>query len=94
MNDNSDTYLTLEATELNSLNPSEAKLQMDHALSENYKRRHMVAVIHDIGSLPATSVTLLPAYCHRKSAHFKKAVLLATVYMEDEIKFSADDVEA
>ena len=93
-NDNSDTYLTLEANELNSLNPSEAKLQMDHALGDNYKRRHMVAVIHDIGSLPATSVTLLPAYCHRESAHFKKAVLLATVYMENGITFSADDVEA
>ena len=94
MNDNSDTYLTLEATELNSLNPSAAKLQMDYALSDNYKRRHMVSVIHDLGSLPATSVTLLPAYCHRESAHFKKAVLLATVYMESGMTFNADDVEA
>ena len=72
LNDNSDTYITLEAAHLNSLDPSEAKSQMDQALSDNYKRRHIVAVIHDLGSLPATAATLLHTYCDHESAHFKK----------------------
>ena len=94
MNDHNDDYLTLEAAELNLLNTKGAKSQMDHALSDNYRRQHRVAVLHDLGSLPATAATLLHAYCDHESAHFKKVVLLATVYMETEMTFSADDVES
>ena len=91
--DDSDTYITLEAVHLNSLGPGDAKSQMDQALSDNYRRRHMVAVIHDLGSLPPTAATLLHAYCDHESAHFKKVVLLATVYLEPGITLCTKEVE-
>ena len=94
LNDNSDTYITLEAAHMTSLDPDEAKLQMDHALSDNYQRRHMVAVIHDIGFLPATAATLLHAYCDHESAHFKNVVLLATLYLEPGVTLCNEEVEA
>ena len=94
INDISDTYMTLEASHFNSLDPGEAKLQMDHGLSKNFQRRHIVAIIHDLGSLPATAASLLHAYCDHKSAHFKKAVLLATVYLEPGITLCNEEVEA
>ena len=94
INDNDDTYMTLEASHLNSLDPSEAKSQMDHGLSDNYQRRHIVAIIHDLGSLPVTAASLLHAYCDHESAHFKKAVLLATVYLEPGIALCNEEVEA
>ena len=94
LNDNSDNFLTLEATRLKSLDPEKAKSQFDKELSDNYRQRHMVAVIHDLGSLPASAATLLHAYCDHESAHFKKVVLLATVYLEPGIKPCTEEVEA
>ena len=94
LNDNDDTYMTIEAGHLNSLDPDEAKSQMDQDLSDNYQGRHMVAVIHDLGSLPAIAATLLHAYCDHESARFKKAVLLATIYLEAGITLCTEEVEA
>ena len=94
VNDKSGTYMTLEAAHLNAMGPGEAKSQMDLSLNENYKRHHMVAVIHDLGSLPTSAATLLHAYCDHGSAHFKKAVLLATVYLEPGITLCSEEVEA
>ena len=94
LHDNNDTYITIEAAHLTSLDPDEAKTHMDQDLSDNYQGRHMVAVIHDLGSLPASAATLLHAYCDHESAHFKNAVLLATAYLEPGITLCTEEVEA
>ena len=94
LHDNTDTYITIEAEHLMSLDPDEAKTHMDQDLSDNYQGRHIVAVIHDLGSLPATAATLLHAYCDHESAHFKNVVLLATAYLEPGIALCTDEVEA
>ena len=87
------SYVTLDAEAL-QLNPNKAKSEMDKALSDNYQRPHKVAVIHDLGSLPPDAAALLHAYCDNESAHFRKAVLLATVYMEPGTVMDIEEVEA
>ena len=87
-----DPYVTLDAETL-QLNPSKARTLMDKALSDNYQRPHKVAVIEDLSSLPLEAAGLLHGYCDHESARFRKAVLLATVYMKPGAEVNIDEVE-
>ena len=90
----SDPYLTLEAQEMKALTPSEARSEMANVLSSNFEQGHMTAVIHDLGTLPPEAAALLHAYCDHESAHFRKAVLLLTAYLEPAVALTVAEVEA
>ena len=90
----SDPYLTLEAQELKASSSDEARSDMETALNNNFDQGHMVAVIHDLGSLPPEVAALLHAYCDHESAHYRKAVILATAYLEPEMTLTVGAVEA
>ena len=89
----SDPYLTLEAQDMKALNPGVARSKLENLLSSNFEQGHVAMVIHDLGSLPSEAAALLHAYGDHESAHFRKAVILATTYLETAVTLNAGEVE-
>ena len=90
---NIDPYITLESQEMKSLSPDESRSEMENVLSSNFEQGHMAAVIHDLGSLPPEAAVIMHAYCGHNSTRFRKAVILATVYLDPGVPLTAGQIE-
>ncbi|XP_063284390.1 torsin-1A-interacting protein 1-like isoform X2 [Pelobates fuscus] len=75
-------------------NSEEAKLSIDHTLSEGFGNTSKAALLHQIETLPPDSLLILYKYCDHENSAFKDVALVLTVLLPDftldpEIKLNA-----
>ena len=80
-----DPYITIEPIRIRLIDPGVVRDKLDKALSSNYERGHVVAVIHNLSYMPLETVGILHFYIDHTSLRYQNTILLATVYIEQNI---------